>query len=81
MPLISSDFLYMLDKYIKTNIYFLNYFIVVQLQLSAFPPPPEPNPPPSPASTLPLGFVYVSPIVVPENPPPHCPFPTPFCLL
>ena len=52
--------------------FFKNYFIVVQLQLSAFFPhsstPPQPNPPPSPASTLPLGFVYVSFIVVPENP-------------
>ena len=41
-----------------------NYFIVAQLQLSAFSPhpstPPQPNPPPSPASTLPLGFVHVS---------------------
>ena len=44
---------------------FLNYFIVVQLQLSAFSPhPPQPNPPPSPASTLLLGFVHVSFIVV-----------------
>ena len=29
--------------------------------------PPQPNPPPSPASTLSLGFVHVSFIVVPEN--------------
>ena len=35
----------------------------------------SPNPPPSPASTLPLGFVHVSFIVVPENPSPHYPFP------
>ena len=41
------------------------------------PPSPQPNPPPSPASTLPLGFVHVSFIVVPENPSPHCPLPTP----
>ena len=63
------------------NLIFLNYFIVVHLQLSAFSPypstPPQPNPPPSPASTLPLGFVHVSFIVVPENPSPHRPFPTP----
>ena len=39
--------------------------------------PPQPNPPPSPASTLPLGFVYVSFIVVPENRPPHSPFSSP----
>ena len=59
---------------------FLSYFIVVQLPLSAFSPhlstPPQPNPPPSPASTLPLDFGHVSFIVVPENPSPHCPFPS-----
>ena len=53
------------------------FFIVVQLQLSAFSPhpstPPQPNAPPSPTSTLPLGFVHVSFIVVPENPSPHSP--------
>ena len=52
------------------GVFFLvNYFIVVQLQLSAFTPhpstPPQPNPPPSPASTPPpLGFVHVSFIAV-----------------
>ena len=64
---------------------FLNYFIVVQLQLLAFSPhlstPPQPNPPSSPASTHPLGFVHVSFIVVPLNPSPHCPLPTPLWLL
>ena len=30
-------------------------------------PPPKPNPPPSGASTLPLGFVHVSFILVPEK--------------
>ena len=47
--------------------------------MSAFSPhpstPPQPNPPPSLASTLPLGFVHVSFIVVPENPSPLCPSP------
>ena len=42
---------------------FINYFIVVQLQLSAFSPChfplPQPNPPPCLASILPLGFVHV----------------------
>ena len=56
--------------------YFFNYFIIVQLQLSAFSPhhspQPQPNPPPSLASTIPLGFVHMSFIVVPENPSPHC---------
>ena len=60
-------------------------FIVVQLQLSAFSPhpstPPKPNPPPSLVPTLPLGFVHVSFIAVPENPSPHCPLPTPLWLL
>ena len=59
-----------LETYLFNFFQFLNYFIV-QLQLSAFSPhpstPPQPNPPPSPASTLPLGFVQASFIVVPEN--------------
>ena len=59
---------------------FLNYFIVVQLQLSAFSlhpsTSPQSSPPPSPASTLPLGFVHVSFIVVPDNSSPHYPLPT-----
>ena len=64
--------------------FFLSFFfIVVQLQLSAFSlhssTPPQLNPSPSPASTLPLGFIHVSFIVVPENPFPHYPFPTPLC--
>ena len=53
----------------ETNTFLKNYFIVVQLQLSAFsshPSTPTPaKPTPSPASTLPLGFVHVSFIVVP----------------
>ena len=65
--------------------FFLNHFIVVQLQLSAFSPhpstPPQPNPHPSPASTLPLVIVHVSFIVVSEHPSPHCPFPPPLWLL
>ena len=66
-------------------IYLKKIFIVIQLQLSAFYPhpstPPQPNPPPSPASTLPLDFVHVSFIVVPENPSLHYPLPTPLWLL
>ena len=61
------------------------FFIVIQLQLYAFSPPPSPpphvNPPPSPLSTLPLGFVHVSFVVVPEKPSPHYTFPTPLWLL
>ena len=52
-------------------------FIVIQLHLYAFSPhpstPPQLNPTPSPTSTLPLGFVHVSFIVVPIIPSPHCP--------
>ena len=63
----------------------LNFFIVVQLQLSAFSlhpsTPPQLSPPPSPTSTLPLGFVLVSFIVVPENPSSHLLLPTPLWLL
>ena len=55
--------------------FFFLSFIVIQLQLSAFSPhpstPPQPIPPPSPTSSLPLDFVHVSFIAVPENPPPH----------
>ena len=61
------------------------FFIVIQLQLSAFSPhpstPPQPNPPPSPTTTLPLDFVHVSFIVVPVIPSPHYPLPTPLWLL
>ena len=74
-----------MSLYISISFFFFNYFIVVPLQLSAFSPhhspPPQPNPPPSLASTLPLGFVHVSFIVVPENPSPHCPLPHPLWLL
>ena len=62
---------------------FKTFFIVVQLQLSAFSPhpsiPTQPIPPPSPVSTLPLEFVHVSFIVSssckPLSPlsPPHSP--------
>ena len=66
-------------------IFILKIFSVIQLQLSAFSPhpstPPQPDPPPSSASTLPLDFVHVSFIVVPENPSPHCSLPTPLWLL
>ena len=51
----------------------------MQLQLYAFSPhpstPPQVNPPPSPLSTLPLGFVHVSFIVVPVIPSSHYPRP------
>ena len=50
-----------------------SFFVVVQVQLSAFSlhhfPLPQPSPPPCLDAT-PLGFVHVSFLVVPENPPP-----------
>ena len=53
----------------------------MQLQLYAFSPhpstPPQVNPPPSPLSTLPLGFVHMSFIVVPVIPSSHDPRPHP----
>ena len=62
-------------------IFFLNYFIVFQVQLLVFTPhhspQPQPNSPHSLASSLPLGFVPVSFIIVLENSSPHCPFPLP----
>ena len=63
---------------------FLIILIFVQLQFSAFLPhhypSPQSNPPPSLVSTLPLVFVRVSFIVVPENPSPRYPFPPPLWL-
>ena len=63
----------------------INYFIVVHLQLFAFTPhhspPPQTNPPLSLASTHHLSFVYLSFIVVPENPSPPYPLPPPLWLL
>ena len=79
------EFLHILTNTCTFCISFFLIFIVIQLQLSAFSPhpstPPQQNPPPSPASTLPLDFVHVSFIVVPVNPSPHCPLPTPLWLL
>ena len=61
--------------------FFFSIFICIQLQLYVFSPhpstPPQVNPPPSPTSTLPLGFVHVSFIVVPVLPSSHCPAPGP----
>ena len=60
---------------------FFKLLYCCSITVSAFSPhlstPPQPNPPPSPATTLPLGFVHVSFIVVPENPSPYYPFPLP----
>ena len=73
------------DNKIDTLFLYLFIFIAVQLQLSAFSPlhptPPQTNPPPSPTSTLPLGFVHMYFIVVPENPSPYYTLPTPLWLL
>ena len=60
-------------------LYIYNYFTVVQVQLSAFTPttPPHPSHPHlPPLIPLPLGFVHVSFIIVPENPSPHYPLPS-----
>ena len=43
---------------------FLKLFYCCSITLVCIFSPPQPNPPPSPASTLPLGFVHVSFIVL-----------------
>ncbi|KAF6104248.1 hypothetical protein HJG60_011248 [Phyllostomus discolor] len=79
------QFPYFLKHLLFSYLFIIIYFIVVQLQLSAFSPDhsplPQPNPPPSLAYALPLGFVHVSFIVVPVNPSPCCPLPPPLWLL
>ena len=66
---------------VVVKLYEVFFVVVIQLQLYAFSShpstPPQLNPPPSPTSTLHLGFVHVSFIVVPENPSSHYPFPLP----
>ena len=75
----------MLFQHIDDYVFFFNFFIVIQLQLSAFSPypstPPQPIPPPSLTSTLPLDFVLVSFIVAPVDPSPHYTMPTLLWLL
>ena len=64
----------------KLFFFFLNYFIVVQLQLSSFLPPTPSHPSQThlpPLLQPPLGFVHVSFIVVPENPSPCYPLTSP----
>ena len=65
-------------------IYFKLFYCCSITVVCVFSPPlpsPHPNPPPSLASTLSLGFVHVTFIVVSENPSPHCPLPAPLWLL
>ena len=73
------------QHFIYSVLWFLKICIVIQLQLSAFSPhpftPPQLNPPPFPASTFPIDFVHVSFIVVPVNPSPHGPLPTPLKII
>ena len=65
----------------KKNILLLFNYSCLHFLPTPLPHPSQTHLPPSLASTLPLGFVYVSFIVVPENPSPHCPFPPPLWLL
>ena len=60
---------------IKSILYFLYHKLLYccSITVVCIFSPPLPNPPPSLASILPLGFVHVSFIVVPENPSPHSP--------
>ena len=69
--------------YLK-NFFFKFIYCYLITVVCLFPPPftpPQVNPLPSPLSTLPLGFVHVSFIVVPVIPSSHCPHPTPPRLL
>ena len=71
----------------KEKIFFLIFKLFYCCSITVvciFSPPVYPTPakPTSlPYLTLPFGFVNVSFIVVPENPSPHYPFPTPLRLL
>ena len=72
-------------RYKDFLMFYFNFFNFIQLQFSAFSShpstPPQPIPPPSLTSTLPLDFVLVSFIVVPVDPSPHYPLPSPLWLL
>ena len=67
------------------SLFFLTFFYRCSVTVVCiFSPPLHPTPakPTSLShSTLPLGFVHVSFVVVPENPSPQCSFPTPLWLL
>ena len=71
--------------YMRMHMYMSLFFYCCSITVVCiFPYPstsPQPNPPLSPTSKLLLGFVYVSFIVVPENPSPQYPLPTPLWLL
>ena len=69
--------------YFGKFIFIVFYYCLLQLSAFSLHPshPAQPNPPASPASTLPLGFVHVSFILVPEKPTHRYPLPTPFWLL
>ena len=65
------------------SFYFFNFYCYSVTVVCLFSPslhPTQLNPPPSPTSTLPLGFVHVSFIVVPVIPSSHCPPPPPTSL-
>ena len=83
----SSGFALFFFRFFPSSMFILFFLLLFNYSCLHFLPttPPHPSqthlPPPSPTSTLPLGFVLVSFIVPPENPSPHCPLPTPLCLL
>ena len=68
-------------KDISQYLFFKKNYFIVQLQLSAFTSHPSQTHLPPLLPQPPLGFVHVSFIVVPENPSPHYPLPTPLWLL
>ena len=72
-------YIYIKCIYIYINFYCYSITVVCIFSPSLHPTPSEPTSPPT--STLPLDFVHVSFIVVPVNPSPYCPLPTPLWLL
>ena len=73
----------LLPSFTDTHFFFKKLFYCSSITVVCISPPllsPTPaTPPPSLASTLPLGFVHVTFIVVPENPYPHWPLPSGYC--
>ena len=81
--LFSLGFFFLFFLFIPFYFFLFFLFYCCSITVVCIFSPPQPNPDPSPASTLPLSFVHVSFIVVPENPSPHCPFspPSGYCYI
>ena len=72
LPLVNLSSYNISSLVLPISFYFLKLFYCCSITVVClFSPlvstPPQPNPAPYPASTLPLGFVHVSYVVVPDN--------------